>query len=506
MLAHGGFSTRPYLQVKAVSKQFSGVQALEDVSITIGKGEIWCLAGENGSGKSTLIKIVAGVHRPDTGSITINGTNYPRLRPIDAIRHGVQVIYQDFSLFPNLTVAENIAMTTQLDRNRRFVNWRGVYRIARDALEQIGCTLDLRQPVAALSVADRQLVSIARALLDDVRLLIMDEPTTALTQREVDALFTVIKGLKERGVSILFVSHKLNEVLQISEKIAILRNGRKVAEGAAAAFDHGKLVYHMTGRSYRETDTAPPSTAGGTKPILGVEHLTRGDQFRDVSFQLSSGEILGLAGLLGSGRTALAHSIFGLNPADAGTIAIEGRSRGIHSVKSAIKAGIAYVPDDRLTEGLFLEQSIERNLVVSILADLVNRLRLIRFTKVRQHVETWLEKLNVATPAARAPVQTLSGGNQQKIVLGRWLAAKTAMLILNRPTVGVDVGAKADIHRTIRELARDGVGILLISDDIPELLALCHRIALMHRGRIIEEFARRDCDEDTLLNRMRTLN
>jgi len=473
----------PLLVLHDVDKWFAGVHALHKVSLTLGRGEIHCLAGENGSGKSTLIKVIAGVVRPDGGTIAIDGALRPRLHPIDAIRAGIQVIYQDFSLFPNLTVAENLALNTELDQRRKLVRWSEVRAIARRALEQIDVVMDLEQRVERLPVADKQLVAIARALLHDARLVILDEPTTALTRREVTRLFEIIKRMQAKGISALFVSHQLREVLEISERITILRNGQKVAEGEVARFDERKIVQFMTGREISgERFVYQPD---GKRRLLEVSGLGYRDKFHGVDLVLHQGEILGITGLLGSGRTELALSLFGLRPHDRGTIRVEGVEQRIDSIARAIRAGIAYVPEDRVSEGLFLSQSIARNVSVSVLDRLRGRGGLIDFARVRDLVQRWIEALAIATPDPELPVQSLSGGNQQRVVLARWLSTRARVLVLNGPTVGVDIGSKADIHAKLKELAGEGLGIIVISDDLPELVQNCNRVLVMERGRVV---------------------
>lgn len=476
-----------------ISKHFGGVQALKDVSLTLYRGEIRCLAGENGSGKSTLIKIIAGAHAPDSGAIIIDGKRVTRLEPIEAIRQGIQVIYQDFSLFPNLTVAENLALNTELQRGSVLVNRRRIRDVATRALERLGCDVDLRKEAGELPVADRQLVAIARALLHNARVVIMDEPTTTLTRKEVDTLFRIIQDLKERGMSILFVSHKLQEVLEISDTITVLRNGQKVAEGEVSEFSPGSLTCYMTGRELgrRPANTTSRMGAG----ILEVTGLTRENAFQDVSFTVRSGEVVGITGLLGCGRTELALALFGLAPADSGQIRLDGRAVTICNVQDAIQAGIAYVPEDRLTEGIFAEQSTGRNLAISSLPALTGRVGWIRSVPLKTLVGRWMKDLRIQAPSAQTAVGQLSGGNQQKAVLGRWLATQAKVLILNAPTAGVDVGAKADVHRKIGELARRGMVVLLISDDLPELVDVCSRILLMHRGRIVKELPASDSED-----------
>lgn len=488
------------LKVTNISKSFAGVKALKNVNLTINRGEIRCLAGENGCGKSTLIKVISGVYEPDEGEIEINGKKFKHLNPIDSIREGIQIIYQDFSIFPNLTAAENIALNFELAKNRRVVNWNWVYSVAKEAIDKIGVNIDLKTKVENLSVADKQLIAISRALLQNARLIIMDEPTTALTQKEVKSLFKVIKGLQQKGISILFVSHKLDEVFEISEKITILRNGHNVIDGDTADFDRAKFVYYMTGRqiedSYYETGEKQ-----GT-PLLKVKNLSQKGGFKDVSFELYAGEILGVTGLLGSGRTELADALFGLKQADSGSIYVDNNLTTIKSVQDAINNRIGYVPEDRLTEGLFLEQSIGRNIVVSIIEKLLNKFKLLDKTKVNDEMNGWVKSLNIVTPSPSLPVQTLSGGNQQRVVLAKWLATNPRILILNGPTVGVDIGSKTDIHQIIRGLAKKGVGVIIISDDIPEVLHNCNRILIMKKGRIVGDVNGRSIGENELAQRL----
>ncbi|NPV51993.1 MAG: sugar ABC transporter ATP-binding protein [Firmicutes bacterium] len=491
-----------FLLVRDICKSFSGVEALKGVSLTINRGEVQCLIGENGSGKSTLIKVIAGVVTPDHGEVIINGKSYRQLRPIDSIREGIQVIYQDFSLFPNLTVAENIALSHELELNKHFVNWKEVYRISENAIQRIDVELDPVARVENLSVADKQLIAIARALTQNAKLIIMDEPTSTLTRREVESLFRVIKNLKTTGVSVLFVSHKLNEVLEIADRICVLRNGTKVADGAAQDFDRIKLIYFMTGRQIREVAYEYKKDREREGSVLRVQGLTSKGRFADVSFELWPGEIVGITGLLGSGRTEVAMALFGLQPADAGDIYVNGRLQRIKNVQDAINSGIAYVPEDRLTQGLFLEQPIGRNIIVCILHKLMTRLKLIDERRVDIEIHKWIEKLRISTRSTYLPVKTLSGGNQQRVLLAKWLATTPQILILNSPTVGVDVGSKEAIYNIIKQLADQGISILIISDDIPEILQNCNRVLLMRKGRIIEEFPASSVNENELAQKL----
>lgn len=490
-----------FLVAEGIYKSFAGVTALRGVDLRIRPGEIRCLVGENGCGKSTLIKVISGVYQQDQGLVIINGKPYQRIQPIEAIREGIQVIYQDFSLFPNLTVAENVALNYQLERRYRLIRWQEVKRIAKGALEQINVQLDLDAYVEDLTIADKQLIAISRALLQNAKLIIMDEPTTALTRREVDSLFRVVKGLSRQGISILFVSHKLNEVLEIADQVTVMRNGCIVADAPASEFDQAKITYLMTGRRIVE-QTAAKTARPEEAPLLEVKDLTRRGGFAGITFTLYPGEVLGITGLLGSGRTELAMALFGLKPADSGQIYLGGRPIKIKSVQDAIANGIGYVPEDRLTQGLFLARSIARNIVAGSYRQVLDRFGLISAEKVRAVVKRWLTNLSIAAPSPEAPVQSLSGGNQQRVVLAKWLATAPRILILNGPTVGVDVGSKAEIHAILRDLARQGIGVIIISDDIPELLHHCDRILLMQRGRIAQEFCAGEISENELAGKL----
>jgi simple sugar transport system ATP-binding protein len=490
------------LRVHDIKKSFAGVQALDDVSLAIQAGEVHCLAGENGSGKSTLIKIVAGALRPDAGSIVLNGRTHGRVTPIEAIREGVQIIYQDFSLFDNLTVAENLVINQQLARRQALVDWRDVRATARRALDLIGVDIPLSARLDTLPVVDRQLIAIARALINDARLLILDEPTSALTQQEVEKLLGIIRRLQAAGVAILFVSHKFNELFAVAEDatFTVLRNGRVVASGPRDAFTYASLAHAMVGRDVSEA--ARRSKPASETVALRVAGLTKAGHFDGVDFEVGKGEILGITGVLGSGRTALAMSLFGLTPYDAGAVSIDGEIVRIRSPRDAIRANVAYVPEDRLREGLFLPRSIGSNVVASVIRRLADRFGVLAPRRVDDAQRRWVEELRIATPSPDLPVQSLSGGNQQRVVLARWLATRPDILILNGPTVGVDVGSKAAIHELIRSLARDGLSVLVISDDLTEIVQTCDRVLVMKRGRITDRLVNEGLDENDLARRL----
>ncbi|QPK81310.1 sugar ABC transporter ATP-binding protein [Schaalia sp. ZJ405] len=476
----------PFLSVKNINKSFAGVHALKNINLDIAPGEIHCLAGENGSGKSTLIKVISGVHTPESGTIDIAGHTWNSLTPLEAIDAGIQVIYQDFSVFPNLTVMENLALTTEVAAGHRWVNWKRFRRIAEEAVAKIGFAVDLDATVADLSVADKQLVAICRALMSDAKLIIMDEPTTALTKREVASLFKIILDLQARGIAILFVSHKLEEVFEISERFTILRSGEKVITCHRDELDRHKFAQYMTGRDFEEVRFQADASTMTTDPVLSVKNLSVTNAFTDVSFDLHAGEILGITGLLGSGRTELALALFGAIRADSGTITVKGTDVTLRRITDAIDAGIAYVPEDRLTEGLFLSRSIGENIVISQMSDFTRTLGVMDRQRIDEAQKRWVKELDVATPDPDNAVNTLSGGNQQKVVLAKWLATGPDVLILNGPTVGVDIGSKFTIHSILRNLAAEGMAIIIISDDIAEVLTNCSSVWIMRGGKLRE--------------------
>ena len=476
-----------FLRMQNVSKHYAGVTALNKVDFELENDEIHCLVGENGSGKSTLIKIISGTVDADPGMILeINGEIIQSYKAIDAIDCCIRVIYQDLSLFPNLTVAENIALGEFVSDHRRFVNWKELTEIAKRAMARIDIDLPLETAVSEISIADQQLVAICRALTREIKLIIMDEPTASLTRREIESLLSVVLDMKKKGIATLFVSHKLNEVFQIADRISVLRDGNMVGVFPSNEIDEEKLTHLMTGKKVEYQNFTLPSN--DHEPVLEAQMLNRESEFEDINFRLYPGEILGITGLLGSGRTELALSLFGITQPDTGQIIFEGRPVKIKSVQDALKLGIAYVPEDRLVQGLVNEQPVGDNIIVTIIESLVNRFKLIDRNKKKSNIARWIKELNIKVPSVDSPVQTLSGGNQQRIVLAKWISTDPKILILDGPTIGIDVAAKLSIHEIIRDLARKGIAILLISDEIPEVYNNCNRVLVMRKGCIVKEF------------------
>ena len=474
-----------FLELQAISKHFGGVVALRNVDLSLPAGEVHCLVGENGSGKSTLIKIIAGVLHPEPGGrIVIEGRDYPHLNPVQSTERGIQVIYQDLSLFPNLSVAENISVAGHLGAPR-LVNWRTLRATAEAAMARIGASLDPDARVEDLSIANRQLVAICRAMAADAKLVIMDEPTASLTRHEVDALVRLVADLKRAGICIVFVSHRLDEVMEIAERVTVLRDGAKVGDFPARDMDDKKLATLMTGKAFTYRTTATDFKKA--QPVLSVSHLSRTGQYEDISLEIRAGEIVGLTGLLGSGRTEFALSLFGMNRPTSGEIRLNGKPLALKTNAQAIEEGIAYVSEDRLNLGLVLEQPISSNILVTVLDKLPHRVGLVQEATRQRTARQWIADLAIKAPNPDHAVRTLSGGNQQRVVLAKWMATQPKLLILDSPTVGVDIAAKDGIYEVVRALAAKGVAILLISDETPEVFYHTHRVLVMRRGRIAGE-------------------
>lgn len=482
----------PILVAENLSISFGGIRALDGVDLTISEGEIRCLAGENGSGKSTFVKIVSGVYVPSEGTVTVAGTPLAHHDPREAISAGVQVIYQDLSLFDHLSVAENIAINVMLHEGSRYVRRARMHEIATEQLTRMGVDLPLDAAVGTMSMANKQLVAIARALSMDARILFMDEPTTAITTKEVGRLLAIVQDLRERGLSVVFISHKLDEVFEIADSITIFRDGRKVGDFPAAQLDQDSLGFHMTGR---EVLHKPYERTGRTEDeasLLDVADLTKEPHYRRVSLNVRPGDVVGLTGLLGAGRTELALSLFGLNPPDSGTITIAGEKVDIGAPWDAIRLGIALVPEDRHTQGLFNKATIGRNISSTRLDSLLTRVGLIDRRAECRLARTAVEESGVNNKDIDAVCGNLSGGNAQKVVIGKWMATEPTVFILDSPTVGIDVGSKSEIYDRVHALARQGKGVILISDEPEEIITNCNRILVMHEGDVLAQFSNDD--------------
>ncbi len=477
----------PLLHLENVSKTFGGVKALQQVRFDVMPGEVLCLAGENGCGKSTLIKIVSGVYQPEPGAaMRFGGEPLAALDPAAARRLGIQVIWQDLALFPEMTVAENIAFEQNLGERLRWVDHGRMHAAARRILQRLGVALDLDRPVRKLSIAQRQIVAIARALVADARLVFMDEPTASLSHAETKALLAIVRRLSADGIAVVFVSHRLAEVLDVCTRVTVMRDGRYVGTWPTEGMTQTRLTELMTGRTF---DYAVRGTDLSAAPVvLRVDRLSRRGEYDEVGFAIRRGEILGLTGRLGAGRTELALSLFGMTRPDAGALTLDGAPLALRSNRDAIRAGIAYVSEDRLQLGLVQPQSIADNTAISVLDGLLDATGLISARRHAALVRDWIARLAVKIGDPDDPVSTLSGGNQQRVVLAKWLATRPKLLILDSPTVGVDVGARAGIFAIIRELAKEGMAILLISDEIPEVYFNADRILHMRAGRLVAEY------------------
>lgn len=474
------------LRFSGITKVFGGVKALDDVEFTVGAGEVHCLAGENGSGKSTLIKVITGVYRPEPGArMQIFGQDFPQISPNLARNAGIAVIWQDLALFAEMTVAENIGFETLLGNRPRAVSFARLRQAAQAALARLDVDLDLDARLGDLPIAQRQIVAIARALVSEARLIFMDEPTASLTQSETDALLAVVRNLSAKGVAVVFVSHRLAEVLEIASRVTVLRDGRLVGVFPTAGMTQSRLAELMTGTSFAQAVAARDATG---PEVLRVEGLSRAGEYDDISFSLRAGEVLGLTGLIGAGRTELCHTLFGMTRADRGRILLNGRELHLRSNRDAVAHGIAYVSEDRLALGLIQPQSIADNAVLAVLRRISGAVGLLSSQKKDANVSHWIAELAVKIGRPGDAVSTLSGGNQQRVVLAKWLATEPKVLLLDCPTVGVDVGARAGIFRIVRQLAEKGLAILLVSDEVPEVYLNADRVLHMAAGRIVHDW------------------
>ncbi|HEU0335442.1 MAG TPA: sugar ABC transporter ATP-binding protein [Gaiellaceae bacterium] len=480
------------LAATGLHKRFGGVHALRGADLEVAAAEVHALVGENGSGKSTLLKILSGQLRPDGGTVAFDGREGTFANPSEALRRGIATVTQETTLAPELSVAENIFLGHRLAKRVGLVDWRRTRRLARTALDRLGLHIDPATPVKRLRPDQQQLVEIARALSVDARAVILDEPTSSLTDDEVEALFAIVRRLREEGVATIFVSHRLNEIFALADRVTVLRDGRTVGEAAIGDLDRPRLIHLMVGRALEEV-VAPETAVEVDRPALRVRGLRLPGVLEDVGLDVGAGEIVGLAGLVGAGRSELLESLFGLHAA-SGSVQVAGREVRRRSPLRAVRDGIAFVPADRKRQGLVLQMSVRENLAMASTARTF-RLRVPSAAREAAAVGRAMHELDIRAHSPQLPVSTLSGGNQQKVVLGKWLATRPSVLMLDEPTRGVDIGAKGEIYRLLLAAAQEGLGVLVSSSEIPELLVLCDRILVMFRGRIVASLTRAEATE-----------
>jgi rhamnose transport system ATP-binding protein len=489
---------RPALLLRNVSKSFPGVRALDEVSFDVLPGEVHALLGENGAGKSTLIKIVSGVYPPNSGDLEVDGQAVSFTHPGEAQAKGIATIYQEFSLYSELTVAENIFSGHMPRSQFGTIDWRKAAREAEILLESLDASdLDVNSRVGTLSVGNRQRVEIAKALSRKAHILILDEPTAVLTQHDTERLFGVIRKLTAQKVAVIYITHRMDEVFKLSNRVTVLRDGKMVGVRVAKQTTEEELVRMMVGRTLELDPSSHPDLPPGDRPVLlRATHLSRAPLLKDASIELRAGEIVGLAGLIGSGRSELAQAIFGVAPQDSGTVEVDGKIVKIRRPEDAIALGVAYVPEDRQRQGLVTAMTVSQNIGLTRIWQLV-RGPFLDFNAEEKQAVQYINSLRIKTPSSRQLARNLSGGNQQKIVLAKWLAIKPRILIVDEPTRGIDVGARAEIYRLLDSLARDnGLAILVISSDLPEVLRLGDRICVMREGRLVAEFNRREATQE----------
>src|SRR5438067_916010 len=483
------------VELDGISMRFGATQALDGVSLELYSSEIHALVGENGAGKSTLVKILAGVYQPDAGHLRLHGVPIQLQGPAHARELGIAVIHQEPRLFPDLSVAENVFIGHQPRTRLGALDWSRMQRDAARLFQELDVSIRPDSPVRGLSMADQQLVEIAKALSVDARILIMDEPTASLSLHEVERLFSIVRPLRDRGLAVLFVSHRLEEVFALCERATVLRDGRHVVTASTRELAPGDLIRHMVGRDVSLFPKAE-TTAGDV--LLEVRNLTRSGAFRDISFEVRAGEIVGMAGLVGAGRTEVARVLFGIDRADGGRVRLGGREVSFATPADALRAGVAYVPEDRHQEGLVLDFPIASNVTLPILPRLFPRFFVER-TAERRLAQEYASQLRVRMTNVEQLVAALSGGNQQKVVIAKWLATRPRVLILDEPTRGIDIGAKVEVHRIVSELAAAGLCIILISSDLPEVLAMSDRVLVMHEGRLTAELSHAEATEERVM-------
>jgi len=486
----------PLVELRDATRSYGAVRALRDASLAVRAGEVRALMGENGAGKSTLVKVVGGVVRRDSGDMLVDGRPVDFHSPHDARDAGIAVIYQEPTLFPDLSIAENVVMGYHPLGSLKRIDRRAMKRQVQGLLDRLGVRLDPERPVRGLSIADQQIVEIAKALSFDARVLIMDEPTAALSGAEVERLFTVVRTLREQGAAVLFISHRLEEVFTICDTVTVMRDGAVVHDARIADMTPDEMVRRMVGRELSALFPKQDTAIGA--PILKVHRLTREGVFFDVSFEVRAGEIVALAGLVGAGRSEVARAIFGIDKPDAGHVEVDGRRLPAAKPLAAMRAGIGFVPEDRREQGLVMDLSVARNATMTRMG-VLSRFGLIGGGAENRVAREWSSRLQLKFHRLENPVRFLSGGNQQKVVLAKWLATEPKLLILDEPTRGIDVGTKAEVHRLMSELAGRGLAVLMISSELPEVLGMADRVLVMHEGRLTAELSRAEADEESVI-------
>ncbi|GMV99067.1 MAG: ribose import ATP-binding protein RbsA 2 [Candidatus Hydrogenedentota bacterium] len=486
------------LEMRDIVKRYPGVLAVDHGQLTLRPGEAHCLVGENGAGKSTLMKILSGAVQADSGEIRIGGEKVTIHSPHHAQQLGVSMIYQEFNLSPYLSVAENIFLGREPRINRTpFINWKKLFGDAEAILRQIRVKLDVRKPIYELSIAQQQMVEIAKAISFNSKIIVMDEPSATLTDHELQALFDLIANLKQQGIGIIYISHRLEEIFTIGDRVTVMRDGQYVATKAVGDTSREDIITMMVGRELK--NEYPKETFQRGRERLRIEGLQRNGAFSGVSFSLHEGEIVGLTGLVGAGRTEVARAIFGADRIDGGSIQLDGKPVSIRSPQDAIRNGIGLLTEDRKNQGLILGMAVRENTTLANLRALVKRI-FISGRQERTVAEGYVKDLRIKTPSIEQTVQNLSGGNQQKVVLAKWLFTKSRILIFDEPTRGIDVGAKVEIYKLMNELVRQGVCIIMISSELPEVLGMCDRILVMHEGRLAGELARNQASQEAVMH------
>ena len=486
---------RPVLEMTHVTKSFGGVRALVDASLTLYAGEAHALLGENGAGKSTLLKTLAGVHKADSGDITLHGKPFEQGSTRSSIEQGIAVIYQEPSLFPDLTLAENVFIGRQITSGG-LVDWGAMERESRELFDRLGVTLDPHQKARGISIADQQIVEIAKALSTDATVIVMDEPTAALSSKEVERLFSVVRNLREQGSAVVFVSHRLDEVFALCDRMTVMRDGATVGTSLISETSEPEVVRLMVGREVSELFPKLEPQIG--EVVLEVRDLSMAGQFSNISFDVKAGEIFALAGLVGSGRSEVIRAIFGIDRYDQGSVTLNGTPLPPGKPAISMAAGIALVPEDRRQQGLFMASSIARNVAVTLLKKLSEWL-LLRKKKEESTAKTWAETLQLKFASLADPVERLSGGNQQKVVLSKWLATEPQVLIVDEPTRGIDVGTKAEVHRLLSQKAQQGMAVVMVSSELPEVLGMADRIFVMREGTHMGTLDRSEADPEKII-------